>query len=291
MMEQQSLFNRIESGGTQITPGTGAVTTSGPYGQQGTTAVFWNINNSEYLPIRTQIGFFRCPSDPGRMAAGVGGSLARTNYAFCMGDGVVGIESGDRQDVRTRGAFPRNIQLTLSAISDGTSNTVMFGEIPTAETAGQGSFTNPRVQGRSLQVAPDVVTCRAATRGGFYIGTVSLFNCHGLRWLTADSCWTGFNTILGPNSANCGSGEGEGIRTAGSYHFGGAHIVAFDGAVKFIPNEIDTANIAGGTPLTYTPPGNNGTPTPNWSSASPFGAWGAMGTRGAGDDVSVMPGA
>jgi len=294
MMEQQSLFNRIDSGGTQRQAPGGAVNTTGPYGQIMPTQTFYWCWDSNYLPNRTQIGFFRCPSDPGRMSAGVAGSFARTNYVFCLGDGVVGVDNPARELVTVRGAFPRVIQLTLSAISDGTSNTVMFGEIPTIDAGGEAtgvSQTSPRIQGRTLEIAPDPITCKASTRGGFYIGPVVINQWHGMRWVDALACFTGFNTILGPNSATCGQNVSEGIRTAGSYHFGGSHIVAFDGAVKFIPNEIDTANIAGGTPATYTPPGNNGTPTANWASPSPFGAWGAMGTRGAGDDVSVMPGA
>jgi len=115
--------------------------------------------------------------------------------------------------------------------------------------------------------------------------------------------FTGFQTIIGPNGASCcnpaatnPAQSGASIRSAGSYHFGGAHVVTFDNSVKFIPNEIDTTNTApGATPATYFAPGrttaSGGGQTPNWNSPSPFGVWGAMGTRGSADDVSVMPGA
>lgn len=65
----------------------------------------------------------------------------------------------------------------------------------------------------------------------------------------------------------------------------------FDGAVKFIPNEIDTTDRNPGAAIgTYYMPGNNGTPTPNWTAPSPFGVWGAMGTRGSNELPGDMPG-
>jgi len=83
------------------------------------------------------------------------------------------------------------------------------------------------------------------------------------------------------------------IRSAGSYHFGGAHVVTFDNSVKFVPNEIDTTNpTPGETVADYYAPGRTAQgQTRNWNNPSPFGVWGALGTRGAGDDVGVMPGA
>ena len=65
-------------------------------------------------------------------------------------------------------------------------------------------------------------------------------------------------------------------------------------SVKFVPNEIDTTNTTpGATAAEYYAPGrqNATAQTPNWNSPSPFGVWGALGTRGSGDDVGVMPGA
>jgi hypothetical protein len=71
-------------------------------------------------------------------------------------------------------------------------------------------------------------------------------------------------------------------------------VVTFDNSVKFVPNEIDTTNVTPGATVAeyYAPGRQHGTAqTPNWDSPSPFGVWGALGTRGAGDDVGVMPGA
>jgi len=326
MMEQQALYNRIDSG---FSNRVGAnIEVYGPYGQiigGNTWRPIWDGN---YLPARTQIGFFRCPSDPGRMNPASATANGRTNYVFNMGDSIVGnMEQGLDQDT-TRGPFPRGFQLTLASVTDGTSNTIMFGEVSTINGGAAASpqnngaaAINPQIQGRAIIGIPtetaagfigvvppsvSVALCRATTRGGTYItaptGATLFSGLTGTSWLRSGISFTGFQTIIGPNGASCvnpGAAatnqqeQNSAIRSAGSYHFGGAHVVTFDNSVKFVPNEVDTTNT---TPLanasTYYAPGRNGNnQTPNWNSPSPFGVWGALGTRGAGDDVGVMPGA
>ena len=183
---------------------------------------------------------------------------------------------------------------------------------------------NPQIQGRAIGgVAVQAITgnnggtinsvnvldCKRRTRGGVYPtaspSTEQFGVTSGVMWMRGGVPWTGVETIIGPNGASCYTGVGAGnpeqqepsIRTMGSYHFGGAHVITFDNSVKFIPNEIDTSNSQpGALPADYYAPGRqaiSGTwnQTNNWNSPSPFGVWGAMGTRGAGDDVAVMPGA
>jgi hypothetical protein len=322
MMEQQALYNRIDSGFTQRIGATLTTEVIGPYGQR-STGFYWPWSNA-YSPSRTQVGFMRCPSDPGRVNPSSASSFARTNYVFNLGDGILGAGSGNLDQISTRGPFPRAFQLTLASVTDGTSNTVMFGEIATVASpnaAAGVAAVNPPVQGRAVEgianqtigvfnmVNP--VVCKAASRGGIYptptTGVTYFGASTGVNWLRAGVAFSGFHTILGPNGASCYNGTGphvqpwpserdNSIRTAGSYHFGGAHVVTFDNSVKFVPNEIDTTNTTpGALPADYYAPGraNIGgwNQTPNWDSPSPFGVWGALGTRGAGDDVGVMPGA
>jgi prepilin-type N-terminal cleavage/methylation domain-containing protein len=326
MMEQQALYNKIDSGFTQAVPARVFL----GYGQiQGGAWVGpWDPS---YSPTRTQVSFFRCPSDPGRINPSSATSVARTNYLFNLGDSIVGIEFTDNFDVNqvsTRGPFPNTSQLTLAAITDGTSNTVMFGEVSTVSsfaqnTAGTGvPAANPQIQGRAIigigtetaaefassgvtRPSVSVALCRATTRGGIYptpaTGTTSFGTTQGNNWLRGRKNFTGFQTINGPNGASCinnsvvtTADSPASIHSAGSYHFGGAHIVSFDNSVKFVPNEIDTTNTApGATAAQYYAPGRQHATaqTRNWDSPSPFGVWGAMGTRGVGDDVGVMPGA
>jgi prepilin-type N-terminal cleavage/methylation domain-containing protein len=328
MMEQQVLYNKIDSGFNQRVGATATVEQMGPYGQILATGLWRPMWDANYAPVRTQVGFFRCPSDPGRLNPSSASSLARTNYVFSLGDSIAGNQTADLNQESTRGAFPRGYQLALASVTDGTSNTIMFGEISTIASANGANYliaTNPPVQGRSIEGAlaqpltganggtlnsVDVRDCKQRVRGGIYptaspsttlFGTVA-----GFSWVRALPSHTGVYTIIGPNGASCYVGTGNtgslaeqppAIRTMGSYHFGGAHVVMFDNSVKFIPNEIDTSNSQpGATAADYVAPGRVNTSsgwdqTTNWNSPSPFGAWGAMGTRGAGDEVGVMPGA
>jgi len=328
MMEQQVIYTRLDAGGNQRV--NGQPETVGPYGQRFALNTSIPANgwyapwSGEYIPTRTQIGFFRCPSDPGRFSASSQWSMARTNYAFCMGDGVAGADLGHRDQDVVRGAFCKGQQYILASVSDGTSNTIMFGEIATQDSTNAGgsaaAAVNPKVQGRSIaniagftapgisSQTPNLVICKQSSRGGIYptLNTTTMFGqTAGLRWLDSLVCFTGFNTVIGPNGASCyagtdqwGEAQNQIIRTAASYHFGGAHVVTFDNSVKFIPNEIDTANATPtALPIDYYAPGRNQNTstwameqTTNWASPTPFGTWGAMGTRGAGDEVGVMPG-
>ena len=323
MMEQQVLYNKIDSGFQQRQGASAALETFGPYGQVFSNAIpsvptpNWRIpDDGWFTPARTQIGFFRCPSDPGRVNPSSATSLGRTNYVACLGDGIAGADSNDLNQETTRGAFPRAQQLTLAAVTDGTSNTIMFGEISTISSPNVSNnvvASNPTIQGRAIMGAVaatpnaipsvEVLPCKASVRGGIYptMAPVPFAVTTGTMWLRSATAFNGFHSIIGPNGASCIVGantlSNQSIRTGGSYHFGGAHIVNFDNSVKFVPNEIDTTNSEpGATPLMYIAPGRAAisgawVQTNNWNSPSPFGVWGALGTRGAGDDVGVMPGA
>jgi len=330
MMEQQVLYSRIDSGFIQrVGSGPTAIPqTVFGYGQLGdpVTTGFLFPWDGAYTPARTQVGFFRCPSDPGRMNPSTITSLARTNYVFNCGDSIAGVDTHNIDNETTRGPFPRANQLTLASVTDGTSNTIMFGEVSTVSSTnisnplnGDAIAANPAIQGRAIlgtvqnvtgagggtSPAVNILLCKAAARGGIYptaVPSTSRFaTATGTMWLRAGLTWSGFQTIIGPNGASCYTPLSIGgipqLRSAGSYHFGGAHVVTFDNSIKFVPNEIDTTNSnPGALPTDYTSPGrfiSSGVwdQTANWNSPSVFGVWGALGTRGAEDDVGVMPGA
>jgi hypothetical protein len=98
----------------------------------------------------------------------------------------------------------------------------------------------------------------------------------GQRWADGDPVYASVSTMLPPNSPNCARGTGnggEGVYSSSSYHFGGSQVVMADGAVRFITDNIDTGN------LSVAPPTENGV-------ASPYGVWGAMGSRAGFENVS-----
>lgn len=63
-----------------------------------------------------------------------------------------------------------------------------------------------------------------------------------------------------------------GIYSSSSFHPGGANALVLDGSVHFIPETINTGNLA----------------APQVSSgASPYGVWGALGSMNGGEAVQV----
>lgn len=321
-MEQSALYNQIDQGYSRQGRNSADVFgtwTYGPYGPApdpaGVTAGApsagdLHIGTPQYHPNRTQIGFLRCPSDPGRFIPAVATSTARTNYVFNCGDSIVGISSVTVGVDLVRGPFGLVRQYPIAVIGDGTSNTIMFGEAGTPDTLPSTSattvtMTNAKVQGRRINstaaASPavhgrDVIACRNTAKGGVFTGSVGLLAFGGVRWNDATPGFTGFNTIIGPNGASCMNGTGftagDGIFTASSYHTAGAHVVMCDGAVRFIPNEVDTTDrTPGASVASYLAPGHDGTnPSSNWTAPSPFGVWGAMGTAANNELPNDMPG-
>jgi prepilin-type processing-associated H-X9-DG protein len=97
----------------------------------------------------------------------------------------------------------------------------------------------------------------------------------GRYWAWGVPSVTGFMTILPPNSANCWTNPGcggwftcGGVFSAQSYHRGGVNVCMADGSGRFIANTIDTGNL---------------TVTASGTAASPYGVWGALGTRASGE--------
>ena len=106
---------------------------------------------------------------------------------------------------------------------------------------------------------------------GFYVAAVTSFNDRGDRYCDGAVVYTGFNTVLPPNGPSCMEGDhnsGDGIITAGSYHSGGVQVGLGDGSVRFVSETIDAGdqNAAAVT-----------------SGQSPYGVWGALGSRYGGE--------
>ena len=229
-----------------------------------------------YPPWATQLNVLLCPSD-GSPVEEEGDS----NYAVNWGDNGNGNGDVLFENQDCRGMFARENFSKIGDARDGTTSTLLVGEIgrPDGSRSFQGHFAR-QIGGSNFGGAvhdnPNAGCLdRVANPNapGTYLPTANL-NDRGERWADGAANYTGFNTVFPPNGPSCMEGNddsGDGVMSAGSYHGGGAQVVMVDGSVQFISDTINTGNLGAG-------PRNEIGP-------SRHGVWGALGTRAAGDST------
>ncbi len=258
----------------------------------------WNRN---YTPWLTQIGTYRCPSDPNLAPANF---EAFTNYAACIGDGISsnnhscvdenGNELGwctPRRGSFNRGFFQTRYQTSFRDILDGLSNTIACGEIVTDNNTLEVVATVVN-RGSNAQFFITPVTCEDTIdpdrpqfhRAGTAANNWNTSQRKGMRWADGRPVMSSVTTIMPPNKVSCAySGDGsDGMFTVGSRHQGGAHVLMGDGAVKFITDSIEAGNKSANSPNWPV-----GTSTTAPGAKSPYGLWGALGTRGSKESVTL----
>lgn len=263
-------------------------------------------NNDDYGPWTTEMPAMRCPSDPGQGLPAFG----RTNYAACVGDsahymdlGVLGIDadatltlanaSVHAQEARAacRGAFVSHSRTAFRDILDGLANTVIAGEIAT-DLGDRDIRTMAAINNDGAEFVfeePDLCIHEGlvdAARPQFWAAgppptLAGSAEGRGYRWASSSGVYGAFNTILPPNRELCfgGTADANGMASASSRHQGGVHVLMGDGAVRFITDSIEAGDVhdanvhLGGAD--HSAPG----------SVSPYGLWGALGTRAARETI------
>lgn len=219
-----------------------------------------------------------CPSDIGKLPP-VGGFRGKRNYVFCAGDGWAGNgnNSGSATPilVQTRGLFGAVTCYGIRDCTDGTSNTLAMSEAVAPVSAnGFGAVAN--TTGTTTPAA-----CQALLNGAgrtYSDGGWTGDTTRGFRWGDGAAYFSAFSAAVKPNSANCYGATAnhwfDGMFSATSQHVGGVHCLMADGAVRFISENIST--------------GNQAATVPAWNAGgiSPYGVWGALGTRSGGETVS-----
>lgn len=265
---------------------------------------FWPIGGPEpfdetYAGWYIETPVMRCPSDPG-----VGfPSYGRSNYAACIGDGLVASDSGPMKDVggtfvvdallakqtdaAMRGIFVPRVVTRIDDVTDGLSNTLLLGEIAT-DLGDEDVRTMPVVASgnKVLRDEPNWATRRDVIdplRPMFWLTTSTnpvlnnnLSARRGFRWQDGMPLYTSVNTILPPNrelTLETAGDAAAGVFPPSSRHQGGAHVAFADGAIHFITDTVDAGDESNATVYlgSTNPPGCE----------SPFGVWGAIGTRSA----------
>jgi prepilin-type N-terminal cleavage/methylation domain-containing protein len=294
-VEQQALWEQVSNPMVNTT-GVGPT----PWNAMGPTP---HGGYFEYEPWAVNVPTLRCPSDPGEGLP----SLGRTNYAACLGDATILSWLGTTSmtgstgsppmagDVRRylRGAFVPRRKMAFRDVIDGLSNTILCGEIATDlgdnDVRTRGSFENgsavvdsvPGAQScrnnnqidplRPLFWAPATFPAHDPGESGTpFTGAFLAGSGRGFCWASSANVHSGMTTTLSPNSELCLASRllsSEGNWSASSRHQGGVHVLLGDGAIKFVTDSIDAGD--GTFPMQNIIGGQ----------ASPYGVWGALGTR------------
>ena len=218
----------------------------------------------------TRVSGFLCPS----VAVESSGN-APIHYGLCIGDRARNIASADS----LRGGFNGSRQIDLDEITDGSSNTILAGEICAAEGAGTD---RPYAINQPYSILDDPSTCldlvdegNWSFRKGVQLSTIG----RGGHWADGRAGVALFNTILPPKSPSAavkGSIGADGIYSANGPHPGTINVVFFDGSTRSTDVDIDSGDFTSPT-LTKEEIANG--------SSSPYGAWGALGAINDGEVV------
>ena len=230
------------------------------------------------LPIST----FHCPSDPGLLvidniyaSTGTPTPTGTNNYMCCTGSAV-----GTHFDVRhkTDGAFYFDSKTGLEALTDGTSNVIVFSEavigdgyVPPASgnaggLAGPGeppdpmlpytrcalaeNFTTYAWQGAPINntqfpgsndgSVEDLATVGLEVLIDGYAGETTWIGWRGTAWISGRCYATAFSTFSTPNHrhSDWGSYGTSGYYAARSFHRGGVNVLKGDGAVSFATDNV-----------------------------------------------------
>lgn len=225
-----------------------------------------------------------CPSDFNPAAPNYG--RGRKNYLLNGGDRYTW--GGNASASAQRGLFGLQSGIQAAQIRDGMSNTLLISEgiRPTVAADLPAGFTcsmcssnqGPPANDRAAQIIDHSTSpagCVSRWNGNGYTGgnLVSMVRHSGNATLFGRPGYTLFNTILPPNGPVCATdGFNTGIQPPRSRHLGGVNAVLADGATRFITDTIEAGSLISELP-TVT------------AGVSPYGVWGALGTRSSGEIV------
>ena len=255
---------------------------------QGNTgwANVWMCSTKEF---QEPLKMLACPSDSVANQPSHTNNAQRGSYMGSVGDATVTVsESG----VNKRGFFPGGIGVTrapyngvktntMSAMIDGTSNTLAIIEACTGDSA-----SCQKVKGGTVIASagtPNACISYIKTDDNkVYNTSYVLGESRGYVHTDGRPAVMGVQTILPPNSASCTTdphcGWGWCYMSASSYHAGGVNGLRVDGSVAFYSDTIDCGTHLGDNYNSYT--------TQDPIGKSPFGVWGALGSRDGGESTT-----
>jgi hypothetical protein len=293
-LEQQDLYNKAATG----------------TGNSGTPNLPFMPRTPNSYPVWNQwLNQFVCPSDTAGSLRGSTFASARgpSSYAANKGDwwlnptegsptSYTGSRTGFTGDKKSfRGMFGVNVGLKSADITDGLSYTMAYGErriyrgetsrVPDAMWGNGNSWSDP-----NACKTPAVLASKVSN--GQFVGSGAIVpywpnKDNYSAWACGLAFYHGIVTAVPPNGPSCDMNGSPfwnlGLYTASSFHEGGVFAVMGDGAVRFVTDTVDAGNQSA----------NAGTNSAAGNAAiinapSPFGVWGAMGSRCGGESVKYQ---
>jgi prepilin-type processing-associated H-X9-DG protein len=175
-----------------------------------------------------------------------------------------------RNHALVQGAAPRGFRLT--DVPDGLSNTIAMSERIRAN-AGIARTQTAHQAGEWFTTPNQCLSLFNRSTNTWSVSTVG--NWAGVRWPDGGMGFAGLTTNAPPNSVSCAWNAHDaqnGLYPPSSNHSGGVNALMGDGSVRFIRDGISVGNLDA--------------PGIGLAGFSPYGVFGAMGTRAGGEAYS-----